>query len=107
MQIFDYVLIALGIVAALFAVYILLIAPGNGRGVKDYKKIRFAHRGLHDEMRAENSMSAFSAAVEGGFGIELDVRLSKDGELVVFHDDTLERVCGIKGRVDSFTAAEL
>lgn len=107
MQFLDYLLIALGVALALIAIYVLLIAPGKGRGVKDYKGIRFAHRGLHDDKRAENSMSAFSAAVDGGFGIELDVRLSKDGELVVFHDDTLDRVCGVKGRVDEFTAAEL
>lgn len=107
MQFLDYVLIALGSAAVLFAVYLLLIAPGKRQGVKDYKGIRFAHRGLHDETKAENSMSAFSEAVEAGFGIELDVRLSKDGELVVFHDDTLDRVCGTEGRVDAFTAAEL
>ena len=52
-------------------------------------------------------MSAFARAVDGGFGIELDVRLSSDGELVVFHDDTLDRVCGREGRVDAFTADEL
>ena len=106
-EVMDLLLIIVGIILALLAVYLILIAPGNSRGVKDYKGIKFAHRGLHDETRAENSMSAFSAAVEAGFGIELDVRLSKDGELVVFHDDTLDRVCGIEGRVDSFAAAEL
>ena len=107
MQLFDYILIAIGVLLAFSAVYLILIAPGRSKGVKDYKRIRFAHRGLHDEIRAENSMSAFSAAINERFGIELDVRLSKDGELVVFHDDTLDRVCGIEGRVDSFTAAEL
>ena len=93
--------------AVLLALYIFLIAPGKALGVKRYKGARFAHRGLHDETKAENSMSAFRAAVDAGFGIELDVRLSKDGELVVFHDDTLDRVCGISGRVDEFTADEL
>lgn len=52
-------------------------------------------------------MSAFRAAVDGGFGIELDIRLSKDGKLVVFHDDTLDRVCGREGKVIDFTAEEL
>lgn len=107
MQLLDYLMIAGGAILALVALYILLIAPGKRHDIKGYKGVRFAHRGLHDESRAENSMSAFSAAVEGGFGIELDVRLSKDGELVVFHDDTLDRVCGIEGRVDAFTADEL
>jgi glycerophosphoryl diester phosphodiesterase len=67
----------------------------------------YAHRGLHNAERAENSMSAFKAAVEGGYGIELDIRLSRDGEMVVFHDDTLDRVCGREGRVIDFTADEL
>ena len=50
-------------------------------------------------------MSAFSAAIDAGFGIELDVRLSSDGVLVVHHDDELGRVVNGKGRVDSYTAA--
>ena len=67
--------------------------------------INFAHRGLHDLNKGipENSLAAFRAAAEAGYGAELDVQLSKDGEVVVFHDDTLNRVCGIKGRVADFT----
>ena len=95
------------IVVILFLLYIFLIAPKSEKGMKKYKKTAFAHRGLHGEGRAENSMSAFSAACDAGYGIELDVRLSSDGELVVFHDDTLERVCGIEGKVIDFTADEL
>ncbi len=71
--------------------------------------INFAHRGLHDLNKGipENSLAAFRAAAEAGYGAELDVQLSKDGEVVVFHDDTLNRVCGIKGRVADFTYEEL
>lgn len=58
-----------------------------------------AHRGLHDENRPENSISAFRAAIEGGFAIETDVRLSKDGKIIVFHDDALERMTGVKLKV--------
>ena len=92
---------------AIFFVFLFLIAPKNRREMKEFKSVYYAHRGLHNAERAENSMSAFRAAVEAGFGIELDVRLSKDGRLVVFHDDTLDRVCGREGRVDDFTAEEL
>lgn len=53
-----------------------------------------AHRGLHDENNPENSISAFHAAIACGFPIEMDVRLSKDGKTVVFHDDTLTRMTG-------------
>lgn len=91
----------------LLAVYLILIAPSAPRRAKKYKNVKFAHRGLHGEGVAENSMSAFKAAVDNGYGIELDVRLSADGQLVVFHDDTLARVVGAEGRVDAYTAEEL
>ena len=95
------------VILLVLAVYLVLIAPGKRKEIKEYVGVRFAHRGLYNDERAENSMSAFRAAVEAGYGIELDVRLSKDGELVVFHDDTLTRVAKIEGRVDEFTADEL
>lgn len=91
----------------LFVIYLFLIAPKNRKEMKKFKKVLYAHRGLHNAERAENSMSAFKAAVEKGYGIELDIRLSKDGKLVVFHDDTLDRVCGREGNVIDFTADEL
>lgn len=101
-------LLVLGAVALSFLVYLFLIrTKREGELMKAYRGVNFAHRGLHGEGRAENSLSAFSAAVEAGFGIELDVRLSKDGKLVVFHDDTLTRVVGIDKRVDSLTLDEL
>ena len=68
-----------------------------------------AHRGLHDPSKgiAENSLSAFRAAADAGYPIELDVQLSRDGEAMVFHDPFLDRMTGVKGRVCDFTAAEL
>jgi glycerophosphoryl diester phosphodiesterase len=96
-------IILLGLLAMLY-----MISPGKKRPeMEKFKQIKYAHRGLHDATKAENSMSAFAAAKEMGFGIELDVRLSKDGELVVFHDDNLTRVAGIDGKVIDFTAEEL
>ena len=109
----DILWIVLGSVAGFivlcFCVFLLLIRPSTKKRdiMKEYRGVKFAHRGLHDDTKAENSLSAFAAAVECGYGIELDVRLSKDGELVVFHDDTLDRMTEVKGRVDSFTAEEL
>lgn len=94
-------------IVLLFVLYLFIIAPKNDKRMEKYKKIMYAHRGLHNEKRAENSMSAFKAAVDSGYGIELDIRLSKDGKLVVFHDDTLDRVCGREGKVIDFTADEL
>ncbi|MBR2965139.1 MAG: glycerophosphodiester phosphodiesterase [Clostridia bacterium] len=98
----------IGAVALALVIYLLLIrTKREGEIMRAYRGVSFAHRGLHGEGRAENSLSAFSAAAEEGFGIELDVRLSKDGKLVVFHDDTLTRVAGIDERVDAKTLEEL
>ena len=91
--------------------YIWMIAPG--RVTRDQKtpfmRKNFAHRGLHTEDKSvpENSLAAFRRASERGYGMELDVQLSKDGQVVVFHDDTLNRVCGVDARVDELTLAEL
>ncbi len=105
-------MIALIIVPAVFAALVLfLIAPARPRPEqkKPFYKRNFAHRGLYaqDQSVPENSMAAFRAAVAAGYGIELDIRLSKDGQVVVFHDDTLQRVCGADGRVDDYTLEEL
>ena len=103
------VLIALASVGVFaLGVWLYMIWPGKKRPeMEKYKNVKYAHRGLHNENKAENSMSAFAAAKEKGFGIELDVRLSKDGELMVFHDETLTRVVGIEGKVIDYTADEL
>lgn len=98
----------LGILALLIAVLLFCVHPGRRfAGADAFTAYRYAHRGLHDAEKAENSLSAFRAAVEAGFGIELDTRLSADGVVVVCHDTTLSRVAGIDRRVDEMTAAEL
>lgn len=66
-----------------------------------------AHRGLHDENRTENSMAAFKNALEHGYNIETDVHLLKSGEVVVFHDNTLKRVCGIDRKISSLTLDDI
>lgn len=66
-----------------------------------------AHRGLHYGVGAENSLTVYRHAVEKEYPIEIDVHLTRDGQIAVFHDDTLDRVCGTPGRVSDFTAAEL
>jgi glycerophosphoryl diester phosphodiesterase len=67
-----------------------------------------AHRGLWSpDGPPENSLGAFQAACEAGYGIELDVQISADGEAMVFHDDDLERMTGAPGRIADHTAADL
>ena len=69
----------------------------------------FAHRGLHGDrsVAPENSMEAFRRAADAGYGIEMDIQFSRDRQIVVFHDDTLQRVCHACGRVCDFTYEEL
>lgn len=98
--------IALG----LAALPVLLLAPGRGgRKNAPFRGRNFAHRGLHtpDKRIPENSLAAFGLAAEEGYGMELDVQLSRDGQVVVFHDDDLLRVCGREERVDALTWPEL
>ena len=76
--------------------------------MEPFEKQYIAHRGLfHNEDIPENSMAAFSRAVEAGYGIELDVQLTADDRLVVFHDETLERMCGDKRVLHELTYDEL
>lgn len=67
-----------------------------------------AHRGLwRPDGPPENSLAAFEAACAAGYGIELDVRLSDDGEAMVFHDEDLKRMTGARGRMGLLTTAQL
>ena len=105
------IFIIASIILCILLIIIFLVAPSTPS--KEQKKLFsgtcFAHRGLHtkDKSIPENSLPAFQRAVEAGYGIELDIQFSKDEQLVVFHDDTLNRVCGIDGRVDSYNYEEL
>ena len=97
--------------AAAAAVPVFLLAPGHAsrRQKAPFLGMNFAHRGLHsrDKSVPENSIAAFRLAARAGYGVELDVHLSRDGQVVVFHDDTLERVCGVSGQVEDYTFQEL
>ena len=67
-----------------------------------------AHRGLwNHEGAPENSLAAFQLACEAGYGIELDVHLSADGEAVVHHDYSVKRMTGLEGRIRDYTADDL
>ena len=66
-----------------------------------------AHRGWHGDGRIENSLSAARAAIAAGFAIECDIQRSADGEAVVFHDDTLERLTSAPGRIADYSTTRL
>ncbi len=99
-------LIALTLLLALF---LFLIFPAVRRHPARQKmqNMRIAHRGLHDDTLPENSLAAFQAACEAGYAIENDIHITKDGQVVVFHDDTLNRVCGVEGKIEDLTLAQI
>jgi glycerophosphoryl diester phosphodiesterase len=68
-----------------------------------------AHRGLHDKARGiiENTASAFGGAVTGNYAIECDLQISAEGEAVVFHDETLDRLTEATGLVKSHKVKQL
>ncbi len=101
-------LIFLIVLAFLAAAYLLSLMCRRGhKGLEPLRGWRYAHRGLHGNGIPENSMAAFRAALEGGFGVELDLHLLKDGSLAVFHDGSLLRMTGREGRPEDLTAADL
>ena len=104
-MIFLYVLLPI-IVLAL--IYLFVLIPLRKKRPFDEKFFcSYAHRGLHGNGVVENSLEAFKLAVDNNFGIELDVQLSKDGEVVVFHDGTLNRMTGVDKNVIDLTLQEL
>lgn len=72
----------------------------------DFLTRPLAHRGLHGPGVPENSMAAFRAAVERGYGIELDLQPAADGTPLVFHDENLSRLTGTDGRVNALSVAD-
>ena len=99
------------IAAILLAVFLLLLLAVGGRkghpGLKALRGWYYAHRGLHGNGIPENSMAAFRAALEHGYGIELDIHLLKDGNLAVMHDSKLLRTTGAEGCMEDLTTEDL
>ena len=100
----------LKILILVIVLYLIMIYPNTSRKsqMKPYEKKFIAHRGLFNNSDIpENSLPAFRKAVENDFGIELDLQLTSDGKLVVFHDGSLKRICGIDKNVYDCTFDEL
>jgi glycerophosphoryl diester phosphodiesterase len=94
--------------SSLFAPLEGLIAPAPpAQRVAFLKTQPFAHRGLHGEVRVENSRAAFRAAITLGHGIELDVQAASGGEAFVFHDAELDRLTSVRGLLHARSAGEL
>ena len=96
------------IICLILLLYIfVLLRPGKAAVYPDAVLVDYAHRGAHGDGIPENSMAAFARAADNGCGIELDVQLSKDGQVMVFHDTYLERMTGMPGKCGDYTAEEL
>ena len=92
----------------LAAAYLLSLRGRIGHpGLPELRRWRYAHRGLHNAQRPENSMAAFRAALEGGYGIELDIHLMRDGNLAVIHDASLKRTAEADVKIEDLTLGEL
>lgn len=92
----------------LFALIDRWLVPAPRQGRCDWlTRHIYAHRGRHGPGAVENSPAAFAAAIAAGLGIECDVQRSRDGQAVVFHDDTLDRLTGESGPLADRTAAAL
>lgn len=115
MGLFQKVLLTLiAIDVILWSLLVLFIAPTKKTVhakslLNKLKGFHYAHRGLHsiDGTIPENSLVAFAAAKAQGYGMELDVAMTKDGQIVVFHDDNVERACGICRSIEAFDYSEL
>ncbi len=109
MPIFLYILVPiLSFLFLLLLLYLLLfIRPHKAKNIDPALLCDYAHRGLHSKEIPENSLSAFQKAVDCSKGIELDVQLSRDGHVMVFHDATLTRMTGCEKKLCELTAEEL
>lgn len=106
----------LGLALLIFLIYLLvLVRPKKAASISPALVTDYAHRGLHSvdvdtvegKQVPENSLLAFELACKRGFGIELDVQLSSDGCVMVFHDYTLKRMTGVDKKLNELTAEEL
>ncbi len=108
----DYIMtVFIILVIGIIVLYLFTIFPrlSRKRDMLRYHHTMFAHRGYHCAQKGipENSIKSFRAALARGYGIEIDLHLTKDGQLVVFHDDTLERMCGRPDTIEDLTYEEL
>lgn len=108
MTAFIVISIILWFALLLFCAYVIVLACPSAKPPKNSALLcEYAHRGLHGDGVPENSLGAFALACEKGFAIELDVHLSKDKEVMVFHDATLERMTGNTAKINELTCEEL
>ncbi|MFO8240689.1 MAG: glycerophosphodiester phosphodiesterase family protein, partial [Dissulfuribacterales bacterium] len=101
----------IAIVGGLLVLYLYAIKPGKParKKIEPFLGRYYAHRGLFDNNAdtPENSLKAIIKAVQNGYGVEFDVRLTQDNIPVVVHDNKLRRVSGVDGLVTEMAFKEL
>lgn len=104
-----YLILILILLSIIFLVFFMMPRFTKRKDVLSFRQWHYAHRGYHDLSKGfpENSLSAFERACTHGYGMELDVQLTKDQELIVLHDFSLLRACGIDKQVDELTLDEI
>lgn len=103
----EFIKITIWLCVLALILMLILIKPNKKRSTKYFETKMYAHRGLHGNGVPENSLTAFRLARENGYGVELDVQMTKDKKLVVFHDGSLKRMCGVDGYLRDYTYEEL
>ena len=99
------IMVLIIIFLALACAFVYLTTPNKFRFFE--LPVAYCHRGFHGEGIPENSIPAFKKAAEHGLGVELDVQPTKDGKIVVFHDKTAKRVCGVDKAISEMTFDEV
>ncbi|WP_167954984.1 glycerophosphodiester phosphodiesterase family protein [Anaerosporobacter faecicola] len=106
----ESIVVACSVAGILVILYLLMIMPKLHKSSDEaFQGWMFAHRGLFHEKEGcpENSLPAFRNAIKNAYGIELDVQLTKDDVIVVFHDYSLKRMCGVDRQVRELTYKEI
>jgi glycerophosphoryl diester phosphodiesterase len=99
-------IVGAAVLAGMIAFYLFLLAPAQIPSSSDVLwQTHYAHRGLYhkDQSIPENSLAAFAEAANAGYGIEMDLTITADDQIVVFHDDTLLRACGVQQNIRDCT----
>lgn len=99
------VMVLIIIFLVLACAFVYLTTPNKFRFFE--LPVAYCHRGFHNDEAPENSLAAFKRSAEHELGVELDVRPTKDGKVVVFHDANVKRMCGVDGLVREMTFEEL
>ncbi|MEA5027047.1 hypothetical protein SDC9_124784 [bioreactor metagenome] len=102
-------MIFVSILLGLFLLYLFILMPRytKKKNWEQLSTFNYAHRGLHNDRLPENTLEAYQKAIDHGYGFEFDVQHTKDNILVVMHDFSLKRACGLDKLVSELTYDEI